>query len=355
MIASLVGRFWAMDRDLQWERIRKAHELLAAGKGQPMTEPVTNLRESYRRGITDEFIEPTYAVDAAGRPLGRLAPGDALILFNFREDSMREITESFAKEAFDAFPRRVPENVRVVTMTEYGQNLEGVEAAFPPLAIDWPLSRVLSANGKGQLHIAETEKYAHVTYFFNGGVEKPFPAEDRILVPSASLAHFDEHPEMRAPEITEKIIAELDGYDFILGNYANADMVGHTGNFEAVVKAIEVLDAMVGQLERAVLERGGVLIITGDHGNAEKKIHPISGEPLTEHTINPVPFYLIGKAFERPQPRSAEEIQVKRKETGGLLSDVAPTILELLDLPKPPEMTGKSLLPLLRREYILHT
>ncbi|MDP3727087.1 MAG: 2,3-bisphosphoglycerate-independent phosphoglycerate mutase [bacterium] len=348
-IASLVGRFYAMDRDEQWERVRRAYELLTEGKGSPFTDPADYLTRSYAAGESDEFIEPGYR-EEGGKPLGRITEGDGLIIFNFREDSVREITAAFAREAFDAFPKKRIANLKVVTMTEYEKNLPGVEAAFPPLEISSPLGRVLAFAGKTQLHIAESEKYAHVTYFFNGGDEKPFPDEDRILVPSSAVPHFDDQPEMKAPEITAKIIERIGEYDFILVNYANADMVGHTGNFDAAVKAVEALDQAIGELMAAVTKQGGVLIVTGDHGNAEQKIHPQSGEPITEHTANPVPFYLIGERFKLPAERSPWDIAVQKKEIGGILTDVAPTILELMELPQPPEMTGKSLLPALLRE-----
>lgn len=349
IIASLVGRFFCMDRDERWERVRRAYELFTQAAGAPFQNPTAYLEESYAQGVFDESIEPAFfgAQDAAQ---GRIAAGDALIIFNFREDSMREITEAFAKEAFDHFPRAQIQNLKVVTMTEYEKSLENVEAAFPPLEIAWPLARALSQAGKIQLHIAETEKYAHVTYFFNGGIEKPFPDEDRMLVQSLPVPHFDEEPKMKAPEITAKIIEHLDDYDFIIANLANADMVGHTGKFEAAISAVEALDQAIGQIKTAVLAKGGILITTGDHGNAEQKIHPVSGEPITEHTINPVPFYLIGAEYELGEERTAEEIRAKKKETGGILTDIAPTILELMKIPKPPEMTGKSLLGILKWE-----
>ncbi len=347
-IASLVGRFYAMDRDEKWERVRSAYDLLTQGRGSAFTDPAVYLAAAYARGTTDEFIEPAYR-EENGQAVGRIKDGDGLIIFNFREDSVREITEAFTKEIFDAFSRERQPNLKVATMTEYEKNLPGVQAAFPQLEISSPLGRVLALAGKTQLHIAESEKYAHVTYFFNGGTEKPFQGEDRILVPSVAVPHFDDQPEMKAPEITARILERLGEYDFILANYANADMVGHTGNFDAAVKAIEALDGAIGGLMPAVLEKGGALSGTGGHGNAEQKIHPHSGEPITEHTANPVPLYLVGKQFERGSDRTPQEIITAKKEPSGILTDVAPTILELLQLPQPPEMTGKSLLPALLR------
>lgn len=349
VIASILGRYWAMDRDEQWERIERAYGLLVRGIGVPFTSASAYLTDSYAKGTTDETIEPAY-LTREENIIGRIAPGDGLILFNFREDSVREITGAFSKDGFSGFPREKIRNLSIATLTEYDKNLTGVSAAFPPLEIHWPLARVLSSAGKSQLHIAETEKYAHVTYFFNGGIEKPFPEEDRILVTSKSVPHFDDSPEMKTPEITERIIEHLGDYDFILANFANSDMVGHTGNFQAVVKAIEVIDVAIGRLRDAVFAKDGILLITGDHGNAEQKIHPFSGEPITEHTANPVPFYLVQKSLERLSDRSPDLIQKKHATTGGILTDVAPTILELMHLSKPEEMTGTSLIAYLTSE-----
>lgn len=349
-VASLIGRFYAMDRDEKWERVRSAYDLLVEGKGAPFEDASGYLADAYARGQNDEDIEPAFRRDADGSPLGRIKDGDGLIIFNFREDSVREITRAFAAETFDAFPRRRLPDLKIASMTEYEKYLPGIAAAFPPIEIARPLGRVLADAGKTQLRIAESEKYAHVTYFFNGGTEKPFTGEERIFVPSANVPHFDDAPAMRAPEITARILENVGGYDFILANFANADMVGHTGNFEATVKAIEALDQAVSRIVPAVFERGGVIVITGDHGNAEEKIHPLSGEPITEHTGNPVPFYLVGERWRKGEDRAPAEIAALEKEPGGIITDVAPTVLELMGLPIPPEMTGKSLLPLLNAE-----
>lgn len=351
-IASIIGRFYAMDRDRKWDRIRQAYETLTGVKGNSYENASDYITQSYTRGIFDEFVEPAFLAKN-GEAVGRIKPGDGLIIFNFREDSVREITETFSASNFTPFRRDKIENLKIATMTEYEKNLQGVEAAFAPLEVNWPLARVLGAAGKSQLHIAESEKYAHVTYFFNGGVEKPFPGEDRLLLPSLSVPHFDEHPEMKAREINEKIIERIDQYDFILGNFANTDMVGHTGNYDAVIRAVEIVDECVGKLVSEVLKREKtVLIITGDHGNAEQKTHPISGEPLTEHTINPVPLYLIGRDLQLKKERIPEEIRSLRKNTGGILIDIAPTVLELLSVSKPPEMTGQSLFGMLARQLL---
>ncbi len=345
LIASLIGRFFAMDRDGKWGRIQKAYELLTAATGRPFENPVDYLKASYRRGNSDEFIEPAYLVKD-GKPLGRIEPGDGLIFFNFREDSMRELIAAFAKDGFSEFPRSLPNDLAIATMTQYAAGL-AVEVAFPPIEITWPLGRVLADAGKKQLRIAESEKYAHVTYFFNGGREKPFPGEERLLIPSLGMPHPDEEPAMRAPEVTAEIIENLERYDFILANFANADMVGHTGNFAAVTAAVETLDTALGQLAAAVATTKGLLLVTADHGSAERKINFLTGEPVTEHSPNPVPLYLIGGAYERPAALGEAEVKARKTEPGGILTDIAPTVLELMGLAKPAEMTGKSLLPLL--------
>lgn len=345
-IASLIGRFYAMDRDEKWDRIKTAYELLVNGKGAAVTDFGQYFRDSYSKGITDQFIEPAYRPDENGMPIGRINDNDALIIFDFREDSVREISEAFVKPGFDIFAKKTLQNFLLVTMTEYEKNLPAL-AAFPPLEINWPLGRVIAGAGKSQLHIAETEKYAHVTYFFNGSQEKPFVGEDRMLIQSAAVPHFDEKPEMRADEIKNRVLENLGKYDFILANFANADMVGHTGNFEATVKAVETLDKIIGELIPAILKMGGTCIITADHGNAEEKINPVSGEPATEHTANPVPFYLIGEQFKLAKEASPQVIAKKKKETEGILADIAPTILEIMKLPKPDEMNGKNLLAII--------
>lgn len=340
-IASVVGRFYAMDRDEKWERIQKAYELFTAGQGEKVKSVPEYLDASYKRDLTDEFIEPT-VIDEQGV----VKENDALIFFNFREDSMREITRAFTEESFDYFPRKKVENLLIVTMTEYEKN-HHLLPAFKPLDIDWSLSRVLGEAGLRHLHIAETEKYAHVTYFLNGGQEKPFVGEERILIPSPATAHFDEAPEMKAKEITAKIIENFDKYDVIIANFANTDMVGHSGNFRAAVQAVEAVDEALGKLTNIVLGSDAAMLVTADHGNIELKRNVITGEKLTEHSLNPVPLYLVGKSFKLKKPRTAEEIIQQKKEVGGILTDVAPTMLELLGKKQPAEMTGGSLLKLL--------
>lgn len=348
-IASVIGRTYAMDRDERWEQIRKTYRLLTEGEGSPIVNAGAYIRDSYKKEIYDAFIEPAFVHDGNNNPIGNIQDNDAVIFFNFREDSIRELTSVFGKDVFDYFPRKKIDNLYLVTMTEYDKNISA-HVAFPPIEINWPLARIIGEAGKRQLHIAETEKYAHITYFFNGGVEKHFPREEWELIPSLPTAKYNEHPEMRAKEITDYVLSTLSLYSFVLINFANADMVGHTGNYEAVKAAIQILDQEIGRLKNGVLEHGGVMLITGDHGNAEVKISHFTSEISTEHTISPTPLYCIGADFELPRERSTSEITKERKQIGGILTDVAPTILELLGLQKPDEMTGKSLLPLFKKQ-----
>ncbi len=350
--ASVSGRFYAMDRDEKWDRVQKAYALMTEGTGERIASVPEYLRASYARGIDDGFIEPAIVLEGGGnqppttdhRP-PTIQEHDAVIFLNFREDSMRELVHAFADDDFRGFPRKKVPDLFVATMTEYEKNLAGAMPLFPAADIQRPLGKVLSDAGLRQLRIAETEKYAHVTYFFNGGDERPLPLEDRMLVASAPVAHFDEAPEMRAAEITAKIIEHMGTYDVVIANFANADMVGHSGNFSAAVRAVQALDAALGTLSEAVLAAGGVMVITADHGNIELKRSAVSGEKLTEHSINPVPMMLIGEQYRRQHPRAPEEIRRAKSEVNGILTDVAPTILALLGIEKPAEMTGQDLLP----------
>lgn len=343
-IASIIGRRLAMDRDDYWDRVEKTYRLLVDGFGEPFDDPIVYLAKQHDIGNTDEFIEPAFLRGEKGRPIGRFRNNDALIFFNYREDSMRELTASLTVDGFDKFAREKLNNFVFVTMTQYDEKFLGVDVAFPPLELQYPLARVLSDAGKKQLHVGETEKYAHVTYFFNGGIEKPFPNEDRKLIPSPKNVRYDDVPEMSASAVARTVIEDLENYDFILANFANGDMVGHTGNFEATVKAIEALDFSIGEIIPKTLEKGGVVIITSDHGNAEEKIYATSGEKRTKHTINPVPFFIIAKELRRVTPITVAEIKKAYSHTEGVLTDVAPTILELMKLEKSKEMTGISLL-----------
>ena len=342
-ISTLMGRHFSMDREERWELTKEAYDCLIGIKGEKFDNSRKYIDASYTAGITDEFLKPAWLVGSAGIPRAPIKDGDAVIFFNFREDSVRQITRAFLEEKFNKFERVFMPNIYFVTMTEYDSGLPA-HVAYPPLDVEWPLSRVISHAGIKQLHIAETEKYAHVTYFFNGGKERPFPDEERVLIPSARVP-FDKKPEMSAVEITDSVLANFQNYDFIMINFANADMVGHTGNFDATVKAIEILDSCLLRLKEKILPAGGILVITGDHGNAEEKRYRITGEPRTKHSANPVPIYLIGNEFKRTKPRSAKEIEEKLLQVEGGLSDVAPTILDLMGIAAPSEMTGINLLP----------
>ena len=342
-IASLMGRAFAMDRDERWEHIQKAYACLVDACGNTFQDPVAYLEKSYQAEVTDEFIEPAFLADEQKAPIGRINANDAIIFFNFREDSARELTRAFVDPAFDAFPRVLPQNIAFVTMTQYDARL-ATEAAFTPLEIAWPLARILSYHHKTQLHIAETEKYAHVTYFFNGGREDPFEGEERVLIPSPKTMRYEESPEMKAREITQNVVAALSRFDFILVNFANADMVGHTGNVEATVKAIETLDQSIATIKEVMQKTGGIMMVTADHGNAEEKRERVTGEVRPKHNLNPVPFFLVANDARRESARAPEEIAKIRGEATGTLADIAPTLLTLMNLPIPAEMNGVNLL-----------
>ncbi|ADK85768.1 phosphoglycerate mutase, 2,3-bisphosphoglycerate-independent [Desulfarculus baarsii DSM 2075] len=335
-IATVSGRFWGMDRDKRWDRVERAWRAMVEGQGAMQADPVLAVEEAYSRGEYDEFIEPMVMIDHQGRPLGQVRDGDAVIFFNFRADRARELTWAFNQPDFAGFDvGRRPKLAIYVCMTQYDEHLDA-PVAFPPQSIEMTLAEALSVAGLRQLHIAETEKYAHVTFFLNGGREEPVPGEDRVLVPSpGEVRTYDEKPQMSAPEVTAEVLARIDSglYDFIVINYANGDMVGHTGVLSAAIKAVETLDACLARVVPAVLAKGGKLIVTADHGNAEQMIDPISGGPYTAHTIdNPVPLILID-----PTRQNA-------KLADGALCDVAPTLLTLLGLPRPAQMTGHCLI-----------
>lgn len=340
-IASIIGRKFPMDRDKNWDRIEKAYDLFTKGEGTPFQSASSYIENYYQQGIFDEAIPPGF--DEKEKELSRIKDNDALIFSNFREDSMRQITHSFADEKFEDFPRTKINNLKIVTMTEYEKNLP-CAVAFKSAEVEWPIARILAKNGLTQLHIAESEKYAHITYFFNGGRETPFNGEERVLVPSPDVSSYDQVPAMSSEEVTQAISENLTKYDFMAINYANADMVGHTGKFEATAKACEALDVCVGKILDKILQMNGLIIITSDHGNAEEKLYKMTGEEKTKHSINPVPFYVIGNDFKRKEPLTPEEIGGEYKKVKGTLTDIAPTILELMDLSKPESMTGKSLL-----------
>lgn len=343
-IASLMGRAFAMDRDERWNQIQRAYACLVDAKGNSFRDPLAYIKKSYVEEKTDEFIEPAFLTNENDAFIGRVNANDAVIFFNFREDSMRELTRVFVDPAFDAFPRMLPQNLLVVIMTQYDSRLSA-EIAFPPLEIAWPFARILSHHNKTQFHIAETEKYAHVTYFFNGGREEPFEGEERILIPSPKTMRYEESPGMKAKEITSEVARALSRFDFILVNFANADMVGHTGNVAATIKAIETLDESLEALWQNVKKINGALVVTADHGNAEQKRERVTGELRPKHNINPVPFFLVANDTRRDSPRAPEKIEKIRREAIGTLADIAPSLLTLMNLPVPAEMTGINLLP----------
>jgi 2,3-bisphosphoglycerate-independent phosphoglycerate mutase len=332
------GRYWAMDRDGRWDRTQRAWEAIADGEGERASSAIAAIQQAYAAGVTDEFIPPTVIVDDTGMPLGQLGDGDGVVMFNFRADRMRQLLAVLTDPDFDRFPRTVPSELAVATMTEYVRD-QAPPIAFPPQDVETPLARVLSEAGLRQFHTAETEKYAHVTYFFNGGREAPFDGEERLMVPSPHVATYDLQPEMSAPELTDRLVARIgEGVDdFIIVNYANPDMVGHSGVLEAAMRAVATVDECLARVLDAVLGQGGTAIITADHGNAETMIDPQTGGPHTSHTLNPVPIILVGASGngDADTPLALRD---------GRLSDVAPTILEIMNLPAPAAMTGHSLI-----------
>ena len=334
-IASLSGRYYAMDRDNRWERVEKAYASLVYGEGETATDAVQAMADSYAKDVTDEFVLPTVIVDEAGKPLSVVKPNDSVIFFNFRPDRAREITRTFCDDEFSGFERkngRMP--LTYVCFTDYDETINNKFVAFKKESVTNTFGEYLAAMGKTQLRLAETEKYAHVTFFFNGGVEEPNKDESRTLVKSPAVATYDLQPEMSAPEVGVNLVDAIksDKYDVIIINFANPDMVGHTGVIPAAVQAVERVDQCVGAAADAVKEIGGVMFICADHGNAEKMIDYETGEPHTAHTTNPVPFILV----------NYDDAYTLRED--GCLADIAPTLLEIMELPQPKEMTGKSLL-----------
>lgn len=327
-IGVVSGRYYAMDRDKRWERIQLAYDALTSNEGRKASGGVEAVQAAYEAGETDEFITPVICTSD-----GRIKDGDSVILFNFRPDRARELTRTLVDPDFDGFSRKIfPKDLIYICMTQYDAEMPGVEVAFPPQQLKNTLGEYLSQLGLHQLRIAETEKYAHVTFFFNGGIEKPSPLEDRILVPSPKVATYDLQPEMSAFQVTEQVLKEIAShqYDVIILNFANADMVGHTGVFEAAVKAIEALDQCVGKIVSAVLAQDGQILLTADHGNADVMFDQ-EKNPVTSHSTNPVPLVHI----------SAHPVE--GFHDGGKLADIAPTLLKLMGLKIPPEMTGDDL------------
>lgn len=330
-IASIIGRYYAMDRDKRWERVKKAYDALVYGIAEKATTAASAIESSYQKEIFDEFVEPTLICNGE-EPIATISEKDAVIFFNYRHDRGRELTRALVDKEFKEFETK-PLNLYYTCMTEYDSTIPNVHIAFKPETITNTFGEYISKLGLTQLRIAETEKYAHVTFFFNGGsVEEPFKGEDRILIPSPKVATYDMQPEMNINDVTKKVVEAInsDKYDSIILNFANPDMVGHTGNLEAAIKAVEAVDKAVGKVVDAIEKNKATVLITADHGNIEQMIDDTTGEPNTAHTTNPVLFVLVG----------AENKKIK----SGKLADIAPTMLDLMGLKKPEEMTGESLI-----------
>jgi 2,3-bisphosphoglycerate-independent phosphoglycerate mutase len=334
-VATVCGRYYAMDRDKRWDRVGLAHAALVKGEGFRASSGVAAMEESYARGDGDEFVKPTAVVNGDGAPVGPVRDGDAVIFFNFRADRAREITRAFTDPGFREFERKATPRLSAwVCMTEYDKTF-ALPVAFPPADLTEIFPEIVARSGLRQLRCAETEKYAHVTFFFNGGRETVYPNEDRILVPSPrDVKTYDQKPEMSAREVTDKLVEAIGTgkYGFALVNYANPDMVGHTGLLDAAVKAVKVVDECVGRLWQAARKQGMALLLTADHGNCEMMTDPVTGEPHTAHTLNPVPFVLADPDFKGAKLRAR-----------GVLADVAPTALRVMGLPQPKEMKGLGL------------
>ena len=329
-IASISGRYYAMDRDNRWDRVEKAYNVLTRGEGEQAESAVAAMDASYAKDVTDEFFVPT-AITENGKPVATIKDKDTVIFFNFRPDRARELTRAFCMDEFDGFERGARKNVAYICFTEYDATIPNKEVAFKKVELKNTFGEYLAAHGMKQARIAETEKYAHVTFFFNGGEEKTFEGEDRILIKSPDVETFDMKPEMSAYEVTDSVVEAInsDKYDAIILNYANCDMVGHTGVFDAAKAAVEAVDECVGRTVEAVLAKGGAAFITADHGNADK-MYEADGSPFTAHTTNPVPFIVVGYDCELRE--------------GGVLADIAPTMLKVMGLEQPAEMTGTSII-----------
>lgn len=334
-VATVSGRYWAMDRDKRWERVKRAYDAIVLGRGVTADTAAEAMEQSYAKNETDEFVQPTVIMNG-GQPVARIKAGDSVIFFNFRPDRTRELTRALIEPDFDGFVRESGyQSVRFVSMTKYDETFTNLTIAFKPQKLNNTLGEYVASKGLKQLRIAETEKYAHVTFFFNGGVEAPNPGEDRALIASPKVATYDLQPEMSAYPVTDEAVKRISSgkYDMMILNFANCDMVGHTGIMEAAEKAVRVVDECVDRVVKAVLAQNGSLLITADHGNADQMIDPESGEPFTAHTTNPVPLIYV----------NLNEKNVKLRD-GGRLADLAPTLLDMMGLEQPAEMTGKSMI-----------
>jgi len=336
-IATVNGRYYAMDRDRRWERIAKAYNAMvfADAEGGKQSDPVQGMKESYNKGVTDEFVIPFVCTDSREQALATIRDDDSCICFNFRADRARQITRALVEPGFDKFQDSArPRNLKFVAMTQYEKTWPWLQYIIGPEKLEHILANVFAEMQYKNLRVAETEKYAHVTYFFNGGVEQPFPGEDRVLVPSPKVATYDLKPEMSAAGIAQAVVKAVEEgtFDVMIVNFANADMVGHSGKIEPTVKAVETVDACLGEIEKAVRARGGAMLVTADHGNAEQMIDPATGGPHTAHTTNPVPFIVVSE--------NSNQFTLK---PNGSLRDISPTILGMLNLAEPKEMTGQDL------------
>jgi 2,3-bisphosphoglycerate-independent phosphoglycerate mutase len=331
-IASVGGRYYGMDRDHRWERTTKAYDSMVSGRAPHSLSAVEYIRKSYEAAVSDEFVVPGTIVDGNGQPIGPIRDGDSVIFFNFRSDRARQLTRALAADQFDGFDRSPRVAVNMTTMTQYDRTFT-YPVIFPPQSLTASFAEVLMGSHMTNLRVAETEKYPHVSYFFNCGIEKPYPGEDRILVPSPKVPTYDLQPEMSAKGITDTLVTDVESrkHDVIICNFANADMVGHTGNLEAAVVAVETIDHCLGRIVRAVRDAGGVLLVTADHGNAEEMWNTKLNEPHTAHTSNPVPVIVV------------QDVKGLRLRDGGSLRDIAPTMLGILEVPVPKEMTGSDL------------
>lgn len=329
-IATVGGRFYGMDRDKRWQREQKAYDAMVFGKGETATSATSAIESSYQKEVFDEFVVPTVIMNG-DKPVATIDDGDSVIFFNFRPDRARQITRALVDPEFKEFETK-PMHLNFVTMTEYDETIPNVKVAFKPEHLNNTFGEIVSKRGMTQLRIAETEKYAHVTFFFNGGREEPYEGEDRILIPSPKVETYDLKPEMSANEITDKVVEAINArkYDAIILNFANSDMVGHTGNIPAAIKAVETVDNCVGRIAEAIKNNDGTLLITADHGNSEQMLDYKTGEPFTSHTTNLVPFIVYNK----------DDVKVK----DGRLCDIAPTMLDLMGIEQPVEMTGESLI-----------
>jgi 2,3-bisphosphoglycerate-independent phosphoglycerate mutase len=331
-VASVGGRYYGMDRDNRWERTKKAYDAIVTGQGPRGRSPVEYIQKSYAAGVTDEFVEPGTIVDANDQPIGPVRDGDSVIFFNFRSDRARQLTRALALDEFSGFERRPHPKIQMTTMTQYDRTYT-FPVVFSPQSLTGSFAEVIAAQHMTNLRVAETEKYPHVSYFFNCGIEKPYPGEDRILVPSPKVPTYDLQPEMSAKGITDNLVNDVEGrkHDIIICNFANADMVGHTGNLDAAVAAVETIDACLARIVTAVRDVDGILIVTSDHGNAEEMWNTELNEPHTAHTSNPVPVIVV------------QDMKGMLLRNGGSLRDIAPTMLGILGVPAPKEMTGQDL------------